>query len=33
MDDKGIVKYFKRQSLTEAELANTLELIRSLAGN
>jgi len=33
MDDKGIVKYFKRQSLTEAELASTLELIRSLAGS
>jgi len=31
MDDKGIVKYFNRQSLTEAELASTMELIKSLA--
>ena len=32
MDDKGIVKYFNRKSLTEEELASTMKLIRSLAG-
>jgi len=33
MDDQGIVKYFNRKSLTEEELASTMELIRSLSGN
>lgn len=31
MDDKGIVKFFNRQTLSQEELASTLELIRSLA--
>ena len=31
LDDKGIVKYFNRKSLTEEELASTMKLIRSLA--
>jgi YtfJ family uncharacterized protein len=29
MNDKGVVKYFTRQSLTKDELAATLELVRS----
>jgi len=33
MDNKGVVKYFKRSSLNEEERASTLELIRSLAGS
>ena len=33
MDDQGIVKYFNRKSLTEEELASTMDLIRSLSGN
>ena len=30
VDDKGIVKYFNRQTLSKEELASTVELIRSL---
>ena len=28
LDDKGIVKYFSRQALSEAEMASTVELMR-----
>ena len=28
LDDKGIVKYFSRQALSEAEIASTVELMR-----
>ena len=33
MDNKGIVKYFTRQSLSEQEMTTTLELVRSLNGS
>ena len=29
MDDKGIVKYFSRQALSETEMASTVELMRA----
>ncbi|MFL3653980.1 MAG: YtfJ family protein [Halioglobus sp.] len=29
LDDKGIVKYFSRQALSEAETASTVELVRA----
>lgn len=33
MDSKGIVKYFTRQAMSEAELASVMELVRTNSGS